>query len=83
MIVETGLFSSLKKYTKNKHNLIMMIKLLRVFIEVEDDTLFSILSYDDPFEDFRKIYLRNSKSGNIIHSQFLLIFKEITSVKNK
>lgn len=72
-----------KPYFKNKFIFIMLLKLLKTFIEVGDNDTFIYLSTGDFYDCVREKYILNQHTKNITNSLFLAIFKSIETMKNK
>ena len=75
--------SHFKPYFKNKFVFIMLLKLLRTFINVGDNDTFRYLSTSDFYDCVREKYILNQHTKNITNSLFLAIFKSIETMKNK
>ncbi len=76
-IIETKLMTTLKVYFKNKFVFIMLLKLLKTFIEVGDNDTFRYLSTGDFYDCVREKYAQNQHLKNVTNSLFMGIFKAI------
>lgn len=72
-----------KPYFKNKFVFIMLLKLLKTFIDVGDNDTFRFLNTADFYDCVREKYILNQHTKNITNSLFLAIFKSIETIKNK
>lgn len=82
-MVETNLMDHLKVYFKNKFVFIMLLKLLKTFIEVGDNDTFRYLNTGDFYNSVREKYILNKHTKNVTNSLFLSIFKSVASMQNK
>jgi hypothetical protein len=81
-MVEAKLMIVLKPYFKNKFIFIMLLKLLKTFIEVGDNDTFRYLATEDFYDCVREKYAANQHLRNVTNSLFLGIFKAIENMKN-
>ncbi len=74
--------TTLKVYFKNKFVFIMLLKLLRTFIDVGDNDTFRYLSTGDFYDCVREKYAQNQNLKNVTNALFMGIFKSIESMQN-